>query len=1212
MTSSDDARLRAVFSATAARTPDAIAVACEDRYVTFAELADLTDRFARRLRQHGVRRGDVVAVHLTRSELPVIAVLACHSLAVTYVPIDPGCPVERIAQIIDELGVGWCVTEPALGGRVAPLLAARRTIAIRHDSAFFTVGVRSDHRGPIDDAEPDDPAYVTYTRDAGGAPKAVVAEHRHVAAYLAGFREICPVGPGDRVYQGHALSFDGSIAEIWSALAGGATLVVPAPDAPRTGAALTDHLADLRITHLATTPETLADLDPAALPELRAVVLSGGACPPELVARWSGDGVVLLNVYGPAETTVHALVKRCAPGAPVTLGRALPGYEVSVVDAGLHPVRDGHTGELLLGGPALAAGYVGDPELTRERFVTLDGGRRAFRTGDRVRQVGDELEYRGRQPAPAAPHPPRQRGDGPPPVPPAGPPSGRAPVPGRPAAAESGGRPARTAPPEPTPPVRPPAPRTAREVFRDTSADARATSRRRQLLGLYLVAAMVAVPAALVVTAAAAWVTGGTGPAGLLGRLLLVAVLAWPALLGVTLAAKWLLIGRYAEGEYPLWGEFHRRWWLVGRLYALSGVGLLAGTPALPVYLRLLGARIGERVHLETVAFGAFDLLRIGADSSVGPGADLRGWAVADGVLRVGRIAVGDRCFVGARAALGPDVVLGDDCALDDQSALAADSQIPAGAQRRGAPAVPARVPLPAPAAPASRHRQLGYGVAHVLGAYLVIFLAALPPLLALLLYGALAERLGGWSAAGAVVAALPVLTPFSVLLLAVARRRLLGEFYVGTYPVHSPAYLRKWLADQLLRVVRVPLTPVFGTAFTRPVLSLFGAQIGPGAEVERPHLVSPEALNVAADAHLAADAVVAPRRVHRGAFTVAASRIGRRGEVGDGAVVRGGVSVGDDSTLAPGTLAPDDSQRSAAGSRWAGSPAAPVGRRPAPRAQRYRPSRRERAERLLYDAARVLVPYGLALLGAVLFAYPTYLLWSALGAWAAVPVAPLLGLAAGAAVVAAVAALKRLVLGRVRALPRAAWSPYARLYGVVSAAYDTLAAPLLSALVGTPFLAGPLRAFGVRVGPHAYLGTTRIAGFDLVRIGAFAALGADAVVKADLRTGQRFLTGTVTVADEASVGQGAVLLPDSAVGAAAGLAPLAVLPAGAILPPGERAHGIPCRLIPAALPAARPPRRDAAAGRGAGDPRPDDDGDAAAGWLAAGPVGTGARIRRA
>ena len=129
-------------------------------------------------------------------------------------------------------------------------------------------------------------------------------------------------------------------------------------------------------------------------------MLSGEVCPPELVDRWARPGLRLLNVYGPTEATVNTTVAECRPGRPVTIGRPLAGYGIHILDDKLRPVPRGAKGELLISGPTLARGYINQPALTGERFLTteqIDGAGRFYRTGDLVRlNAEDELEFFGR------------------------------------------------------------------------------------------------------------------------------------------------------------------------------------------------------------------------------------------------------------------------------------------------------------------------------------------------------------------------------------------------------------------------------------------------------------------------------------------------------------------------------------------------------------------------------------------------------------------------------------------------------------------------------------------------------------------------------------------------------------------------------------------------------------------------------------------------
>ena len=191
-------------------------------------------------------------------------------------------------------------------------------------------------------------------------------------------------------FQGFALSFDGSVEEIWMAFSNGATLVVPHRDAPRFGNELARYLIEFGVTYFSTVPTLLSTLT-VDVPSLRQLVLSGEACPQELVARWSKPGRKILNVYGPTEATVNTTIAILEAGQPVTIGRPIEGYRALLLDEQMQPVRPGEKGELYIGGPSISRGYLKQPDLTGNSYVRL------YRTGDLVRVNEDgDLEFFGR------------------------------------------------------------------------------------------------------------------------------------------------------------------------------------------------------------------------------------------------------------------------------------------------------------------------------------------------------------------------------------------------------------------------------------------------------------------------------------------------------------------------------------------------------------------------------------------------------------------------------------------------------------------------------------------------------------------------------------------------------------------------------------------------------------------------------------------------
>src|ERR1039457_1900846 len=165
-------------------------------------------------------------------------------------------------------------------------------------------------------------------------------------------------------------AFDASIEEVWLAFFAGATLVVGTKEMVRSGAALSRMIADAGVTVLSCVPTLLAMME-EDVPTMRLLILGGEACPPELVKRWWRPDRRVFNTYGPTEATVIATCGECAPDQPITIGRPVPNYMAFVLDGQLRPFPPGVSGELCLGGIGLARGYLGRPELTREKFFAF-------------------------------------------------------------------------------------------------------------------------------------------------------------------------------------------------------------------------------------------------------------------------------------------------------------------------------------------------------------------------------------------------------------------------------------------------------------------------------------------------------------------------------------------------------------------------------------------------------------------------------------------------------------------------------------------------------------------------------------------------------------------------------------------------------------------------------------------------------------------------
>ncbi|WP_410874022.1 amino acid adenylation domain-containing protein [Nocardia sp. A7] len=371
-----------------------------EQCLTYRELDERSSRLARELIDRGMGAGDVVAIAIARSIESVLAVWAIAKTGAAYVPVDPAYPPDRIAHIVADSGATIGLTTAAhracLGTTAYwielddPVVAGRIAVRPGHAVSY------ADRIRPIDEGHP---AYVIYTSGSTGKPKGVEVTHAGLATLVAAEREHYGVQADSRVLHVCSPNFDVSVLELLLAFGAGATLVI-SPPRVFGGFELSDLLRRERITHLLITPGALESVDPAGLPDLTTVIVAGDRFGPELVGRWATGGRAFYNGYGPTEATILATsTGKLHANAPITIGTAVPGMGLYVLDARLRPVPAGVVGELYLSGPALAQGYLGRPGLTSERFVASPfGPGRLYRTGDLVRRFEHDgtLEYLGR------------------------------------------------------------------------------------------------------------------------------------------------------------------------------------------------------------------------------------------------------------------------------------------------------------------------------------------------------------------------------------------------------------------------------------------------------------------------------------------------------------------------------------------------------------------------------------------------------------------------------------------------------------------------------------------------------------------------------------------------------------------------------------------------------------------------------------------------
>jgi len=642
-----------------------------------------------------------------------------------------------------------------------------------------------------------------------------------------------------------------------------------------------------------------------------------------------------------------------------------------------------------------------------------------------------------------------------------------------------------------------------------------------------------------------------------------------PITLVLSIALKWAVIGRVRPGEYPLWGLYYFRWWLMRRFLAVTPVRYLVGTPLLNLYFRLLGAKVGRGAFLGVEYIDAPDLVAIGEGAIVDHGALLSASRVESGLLRLGTVSIGRSACVGVRAVVERNASLGDRAVLGDLSALPAGTSIPPGEHWTGSPARPGRArergDAPIPAAPLRRMAvTAGLSVAAFL-LPLAEFLPIAPGLATIV-----ANDIDGW----AYLAATPLLALSYVvnmcLLSAAVKWALLGRIKAGLYPIWSGFYIRYWFVERLNHLALDLVHPIFATLFVAPWYRLMGARVAARAEISSASTAAHDLIEIGEECFIADGVSFGSASMEPAGLHLATTRVGRRAFIGNSALLPTGSDIADDVLIGVMSRPSDEPEQSREeGATWFGSPALRLPNRLASEAfdetVLFKPSRRLVATRLAIEFVRVVLPLTVVLtLFEVMFLILTSVI-SRPGGFAWLTIAfPMVYLAFNLACGAVVVALKWLVVGRYRPMTAPHWSLFVWRTELVTSTYEALASEfLLEPLRGTPFINMFLRWLGCKIGDLVYTDTTDMTEFDLVSIGEDAALNTDCGLQTHLFEDRVMKLGSVLVGARAVVGAQSVILYDSILEDGARLGELSVVMKGERLPADTAWAGSPAQVCP-------------------------------------------------
>jgi non-ribosomal peptide synthetase-like protein len=647
---------------------------------------------------------------------------------------------------------------------------------------------------------------------------------------------------------------------------------------------------------------------------------------------------------------------------------------------------------------------------------------------------------------------------------------------------------------------------------------------------------------------------------GLIAALLIFCTLP-PLFTGFGIAAKWLIIGKYKEGEYPMWGSYYFKWWLVNTIQKLMPTQFLNGTPLYPKFFKWLGVKISPDAQLSAITIGAEDLVEIGEDVSISSYVNINNAVVENGLFKLTKVKIGNHAYIGSSAVVGGNTVIEDWGELQDLSYLPQGQKIGYAEIWKGSPAkkiytrTPNEFTQPIEVSKATIKK---YNLIYTFSLALFPMFVLIPLIPTIIALSELDSASNEYDFT--YVWLTPILTIIYLLLFAaeniVLTWLLQRDLKPGTYPVYSWFYFKKWLVDQMNTLSLIVLHPLYATMFISSYFRALGAKIGKRTEISTASSVTHPLLEIG-DGSFIADAVTLGEADVRGQqLILEKTTIANSSFVGNSALIPQGYQLGSNMLIGVLSTPPTKEQlQNQPSQNWFGSPAIAMPKRQDSKdfdaSLTFNPTKRLIAARSSVELVRIILPQTIVLICSVFFiGYGSDMLdqESVLRIFILSPIYYLVIMGLPAFFVTVI--LKWLIVGRYTAFTAPMWSWKVWSSEFITSTYEALAIPFfLEYLIGTPWLPFMLRFLGVKTGKRIYMNTADITEYDMVTIEDDVAMNEDCGPQTHLFEDRVMKVGHIKIGARSSIGSRSIILYDSEIGTDVKLAPLSLVMKGETIP---------------------------------------------------------------
>lgn len=384
-----------LFEKVAQEVPEKIALVGKNE-VSYKELNERANSIAWKLREIGANNKTIIALKMNRTEDLIVAIIGVLKSGAAYLPIDIECPTDRMYEIISDAKVSFIIED---GIKIRTISKENYQVEDR----YICINDTTDNKyiSNLDNINNiTDLAYVIYTSGSTGKPKGVMIEHKSAVNLLGWFSERINIKENNRVLQLTNVTFDVSVEEIFGTLLYSGTLFIPSKEIMLNRQALREYIANNKINVAQFVPVTLREFiaNGEKIKDLNKIICGGDRLDNYLKDEILELGYNLYNNYGPTEATVDAMSNKCDK-SKVTLGKPVGNTRIYILNSKNKIQPIGALGEMCIAGSGLARGYLGNEELTNEKFVKniVEGENRVYKTGDIGRWLPNgQVEFLGR------------------------------------------------------------------------------------------------------------------------------------------------------------------------------------------------------------------------------------------------------------------------------------------------------------------------------------------------------------------------------------------------------------------------------------------------------------------------------------------------------------------------------------------------------------------------------------------------------------------------------------------------------------------------------------------------------------------------------------------------------------------------------------------------------------------------------------------------